>query len=340
MLIPAGLQSSKSVRLTRWGIFRNRFMVFSFALFIMVTIGSLWVTIHFLHMKIDIENDAMMTSLELKSDDDDLHFKSKSGINSSSENFFITRFSDKTSVVSRHQKHIHTVKEYAMLHGYGFVECNLSRIESAIKTTHRLESKLLCVADALHAIPIRAYLVWMDLDIAVCDRSKRLETVIQQHCYFIAQDSHHTVNTGFMLIQNDKRGQNFVQEWVNEFYNNPCSRDIGDQSAVQEVLLKRASIAKGIEYDDSCCSVQGRSFLEMAHKKNLCWNRAMSRLGYPHGNRTVNGMCFLADRWNMHDSGDQYRPGDVLHHTHGQQICLGKGGLTKFPFSYLPDWMT
>lgn len=165
-------------------------------------------------------------------------------------------------------------------------------------------------------IPENSWVVFLDYDIKVCDlEAANLLNIDSTDCSFIAQDSDHTTNTGFVLVRNNEKGRQWVKEWYEE---TEICKWLFDQGVLTNLILKKAYKSKDKKYTNSCCHIDGRN-----NNKNQCYRERMQDLGYPLNYRRFDGICLLPEtkRWNMHDSGQKYKVGDAFLHSHGVASC-------------------
>lgn len=135
---------------------------------------------------------------------------------------------------------------------------------------------------------------------------------------FMLQDSAHTTNSGFLIIKHTQYSINILKQWVAnlELCTAPWE---GDQFCLGITMLQHAYQFRSIPYDDECCF-----YTQGAHGANLCYKRHMEHLGFPVNYREFEKILMIDHntRFNMHDSGDSYRKGDIFYHGHSEDMCI------------------
>jgi len=190
-----------------------------------------------------------------------------------------------------------------------------------------------------------SWLIYLDLDIAIANpdalanssmgtqtsrrasMNKSIKTLrsfldsFGAACEFVAQDSHHTVNSGFLAFRgpfdstSESLSRNLVRLWKEETDRiRPWGSWVGDQGPLQSALLKLATQAQTqgrLLYNNSC-DMEAK----LSGARNLCWNDVMTQLNLPSNNRSFGKYCLLSTdyRWNMHDSGEMFQYGDTFYH--------------------------
>lgn len=194
-----------------------------------------------------------------------------------------------------------------------------------------------------------SWLIFLDLDVAIADpeafarakfgkRKMPMQSKITTSamtlldyleslggsCEFVVQGSHHTVNSGFLAFKgpfdatSESLSRDLVRLWKNETDRiQPYGSWVGDQGPLQSALLTLA-LQEFNAFSDSKCDLR----VQDAHSRNLCWDQMMARLSLPSNNRSFGKYCIFGSehRWNMHDSGDFYRYGDVLYHGKDRRV--------------------
>merc|ERR1712113_443486 len=96
-------------------------------------------------------------------------------------------------------------------------------------------------------------------------------------CEFVGQDSHYTVNSGFLAFKgpfdstSGSLSRKLVDLWKKETDRiQPWGHWVGDQGPLQSALLTLASQEFNASYDNKCdLQTQGSGH------RNLCWNERM-----------------------------------------------------------------
>jgi len=185
--------------------------------------------------------------------------------------------------------------------------------------------KIDCIVETFQEAEDDTYIVWVDLDIYWCDMDKRLEEIMfdtlgsGRICDIVAQDTIHAVNSGFLFFRKSWSTKNVISNLLKDWSDSKCEDWVYDQGMFQNTLLHYAHQGAGSVYNNQCCGDLG--WEKTVIYNDLCFKNEMKQLGYPPGKRTVplaHGalLCLLpaSNRWNMHDDGYLYQPGDVMHH--------------------------
>lgn len=223
--------------------------------------------------------------------------------------FYVIQYSNSPDLIKEHESHVESVKRWSKKYNH-----NYQLIVTAGKDGY--ERKVEAIYNTTLRIPENRWVVFLDYDIMVCNmKAADLLAIDLSGCSFVAQDSNHTANTGFVLVRNDAKGRQLVKKWYEE--TETCAW-LYDQGALTNLILKKAYKSKYRKYTKSCCNLRGRNY-----QKNQCYKERMENLGYPLNTRRFDGICLLADtqRWNMHDSGQTYKRGDAFHHSHESASC-------------------
>lgn len=196
-----------------------------------------------------------------------------------------------------------------------------------------------------------SWLVYLDLDIAIANpdalSNSKLDNMTSRRasinnsmrtlgryldslgadCEFVAQDSHHTVNSGFLAFKgpfgstSGSLSRNLIDLWKEETDRiQPWGSWVGDQGPLQSALLKLAAqtrTQRRLLYNNSCDMETNSS-----SARNVCWNHVMTQLNLPFNNRSFGKYCLLSagHRWNMHDSGDVFQLGDTFYHGKDRKV--------------------
>lgn len=250
------------------------------------------------------------------------------------------------------KKWTRTVEQYAMKHGVR---------HSLVSATARPVVDSQCGADGhgcfISKKPLyimremddvgsdASWLIYLDLDIAIAnpealansnmDNMARRKAFVNNSmntlrsyldslgtaCEFVAQETHHTVNSGFLAFKgpfdstSKSVSRDLVRLWKEETDRiQPWGSWVGDQGPLQSALLKLAAQAqtkRRLLYNNTCDMET-----QWSTARNLCWNDVMTQLNLPPNNRSFGKYCLMSTehRWNMHDSGEMFSYGDTFYH--------------------------
>ena len=257
------------------------------------------------------------------------------------------------SYLERFRGHMESVAAFASAQGFGYRVVELSdghaaKGEGATAASCVYTAKVRAIAEALASIPRGDWLVFLDLDIqrASCDAGLFPQLMPTQDgagksCHFLAQDSDHSVNTGFVAVEHSDAGAGLMAFWLAEQERLNVCAGAADQVALQSALLRMALPPPGARgaYGNECDPIAGEP--RALHGANMCFAKTLAELGSSnssggggggggglgaavssigakggYGHRSFQGVCLLGPgrRVNMHDGRDRFRPGDVFLH--------------------------
>jgi hypothetical protein len=221
-----------------------------------------------------------------------------------------------TDDVSKYETWTQTVKAWTQQFNFTYVV----KIFNETKWSNQLKPKLLLQQVTENMENGVTWMIFLDADICVKNFAFNMTTfLIQNSQYdFMFQDSMHTTNSGFLIIKNTDYSVNILMDWI-ENQNNCKIPWSGDQAYLQITILKYAFRSKNQDYNNKCCFMNTTD----AHEANLCYRNKMDGLGFPVNERKF-GKIMAIDhktRFNMHDSGDHYKNGDIFYHGHDERQC-------------------
>jgi galactosyl transferase GMA12/MNN10 family len=326
--------------------------------------------------------------------DSDSSSSSSSGVFDAFQIYQVYDVGSSGNAVNDHKRHLQCVEDYANAQGYNLIRhSNMSAIARAhgidllhmvkpnaildtmIRGAHnvvgsggehfsrshsrlhrrRSSSSASSVHRAADGRRTVDWLLYLDFDVCIKDKARRLESVLREaldavdqaqkarntafsarrDCVILAQDSAHTINTGVLFLRNDAVGRQLVEEWRD------ATRDFGerwaaggkkgcgmlcDQRAFVELaacLALRSRTAAPLESIDDVAGLTRkaescRQALLGDHAANICYRDIANALDFPLNSRAFGGLCLVPEsvRLNHHDCGQKYRRGDFIMHSH------------------------
>lgn len=223
--------------------------------------------------------------------------------------FHVLQYTNKLSLIADHEEHIQSVRNWSVMYNHSY------KLIYGTEKDGYFE-KIKSISNYFSSIPLNDWVVFLDLDIKVCDFERaNLSSLDSKQCSVLAQDSNHTANTGFLIIKNNAFGREFIKLWISQY---KTCRWLRNQGPFTNVILEKAFNSRGKVYRNQCCTRKMSH-----HRKNICYKDALNSLGYKLNDRKIGSICLIPDsnRWNMHDSGQNYKRGDAFYHTHGIGKC-------------------
>lgn len=217
--------------------------------------------------------------------------------------------------VSKYDTWTQTVKTWTQQFNFTYVV----KIFNETKWSNQFKPKLLLQQVTENMENDVTWTIFLDADICVKNFKFNMTTfLIENNQYdFMFQDSTHAVNSGFIVMKNTNYSVNILMDWIENL--NYCKIPwSGDQAYLQITILKDALRSKNQNYNDECCFMN-----TSGHELNLCYRDKMNGLGFPVNERKF-GKILAIDhktRFNMHDSGDHYKNGDIFYHGHNEKEC-------------------
>jgi hypothetical protein len=131
------------------------------------------------------------------------------------------------SYLTKFSKHMETVRLFAAAQGFRYTVKVLDEADTrkgrAAAGGCVYTAKVLAISEALSALPIGDWIIFIDLDVqyATCDhglfpRLMPSDDAEGGLCHLVAQDSSHSVNTGFLAARNSPDGASLVASWLAE----------------------------------------------------------------------------------------------------------------------------
>ena len=174
------------------------------------------------------------------------------------------------------------------------------------------------------------YIVYIDADAYVVEKGLPFESFIdavqnyvassvanKDECYFITQDYHHGINSGFWLLKNTPWSIKFLKDWLES-----CQKEskykfnwVFDQGPLQNVILEHAALIRNVTYNDDCWANS-----KYDHAANLCWLHLMTKWQYPFEQRKVGHICLLPSNRGIplrHHMHGIHKPGELIRHQKG-----------------------
>ena len=122
------------------------------------------------------------------------------------------QYVDSGKIIEMHQGHLDSLQAWISLHNYTYSLCN--RKENKVEVRDGYVGKVLCILTEINLLPENDWIVFLDLDVAVCDRDRNLrELMTDPTCHIIAQDHDWTINTGFLMFKNNNFTRDLIQKW-------------------------------------------------------------------------------------------------------------------------------
>jgi hypothetical protein len=185
------------------------------------------------------------------------------------------------------------------------------------------------IAKEMQTLEHGDWLVYIDTDACIADKSRSFETIVAaaetqnsgRKCSFIAQDSPHVVNAGFLMFRKDGVGDALTQAW-SDLMPPGINPNMHDQFFLHQTLMEYAQ-ANVADYRNVLYTIPEPC-------DNSCWENWTNAAGLPQRGtgRFFGGICLFAGagedeyRLNMHDwhwvehmGLKDYLPGDFLYHS-------------------------